>query len=400
VNDPRTVIRYVNAAHFLDHYAMLIFAAAVMVMAPLFSMTYSELLPYATPGFITFGAGSLLTGWLGDRWSRRHMLAIYFVGLGLALIAAGFTQTPRQLGLALFAVGAFASIYHPVGTAMLVAYADQVGREVGINGVWGNLGVASAALATGILTQYFGWQAAFLLPGVISVLVGIAFMRVVAHEKRVASAGGASSARVPRDAMQRVILALVVTIIASSTTFNAITVAIPKLFAERLVSWTQNTAWIGFIAATVYVFGALAQYTIGRLLDRHSLKAVFMPMAFLLAPLLAAAAHATGAALLAASIGIVIGIFGQVTINDAMVAKYTSDQWRARAFAARYFLGFTAAGASVAMVAWLHDRGGFQLMLQAFGGLCVLVIAGAFIFPNDRAPAPVLDPIAGHDRVA
>jgi len=386
VNDPRSVIQFVNLAHFLDHYAMLIFAAAVVVMAPLFGMTYSELLPYATPGFIAFGAGSLATGWLGDRWSRRHMLAVFFFGLGLSLLSTSVARTPEQLGLALFAVGAFASIYHPVGTAMLVAYADEVGREVGINGVWGNLGVASAALTTGILTQYFGWQVAFIVPGLSALAIGFVFVRVVADEQRVASARGASAARVPREAMERVMLALVVTIIASSTTFNAITVALPKLFAERLITWTQSTAWIGLIAATVYLFGAFAQYTIGRLIDRHSLKAVFFPMAFVLAPLLVAAAHATGAVLIAISIGIVIGIFGQVIINDAMVAKYTTDQWRARAFAARYFLGFTAAGASVAMVAWLHDRGGFVLMLQAFGGLCVLVIVGAFIFPNDHSP--------------
>jgi len=383
MNNPRTVISFVNAAHFLDHYAMLIFAAAVVVMAPIFGMTYSEFLPYATPGFVAFGAGSLLTGWLGDRWSRRHMLAIYFVGLGAALIATGFARTPQQLSLALFAIGAFGSIYHPVGTAMLVAYAAEVGREVGINGVWGNLGVASAALVTGILTQYFGWQSAFVVPGAIAIGLGLAFTRAVAHEKRVVSSS-AAAVRVDPGAMKRVILALVVTIVASSTTFNAITVAIPKLFAERLTTLTHSTAWIGVIAAAVYVFGALAQYTIGHLLDRHSLKSVFLPMAFLLAPLLAAAAFSSGWLLILVSIGIVIGIFGQVTINDAMVAKYTSDQWRARAFAARYFLGFTAAGASVALVAWLHDRGGFELMLEAFGALCVLVIVGAFIFPDDR----------------
>ncbi|MHA0111345.1 MFS transporter, partial [Klebsiella pneumoniae] len=84
----------------------------------------SELLPYATPGFIAFGAGSLLTGWLGDRWSRRHMMLIYFIGIGLAMISVGFVQTQAQLGVALFAIGIFASIYHPVGTAMIVSYAD------------------------------------------------------------------------------------------------------------------------------------------------------------------------------------------------------------------------------------------------------------------------------------
>lgn len=389
-NNPGTVIGFINAAHFVDHYAMLIFAAAVVVMAPVFGMSYGEFLPYATPGFIAFGAGSLLTGWLGDHWSRRHMMAIFFVGIGGAMIITGLARTPLEVGIALFAIGAFAAIYHPVGTAMLVAYADRLGRHVGINGVWGNLGVASAALVTGVLTQFLGWRWAFIVPGILTIGLGIAFMRVVADERnRVVNKGNATPPRVGADAMRRVVIALVITIIASSTTFNAITVAVPKLFEERLAELTRDPAWIGAIAAGVYVFGAMAQYTIGHLIDRHSLKAVFLPVAFIVAPLLALAASASGWPLILVSIGIVIGIFGQVTVNDAMVARYTADAWRSRAYALRYFLGFTAAGASVALVAWLHATGGFQLMLQAFAGLCLLIIVGAFIFPNDRLAAPV-----------
>jgi MFS family permease len=267
---------------------------------------------------------------------------------------------------------------------MLVAYADKIGREVGINGVWGNFGVASAALVTGVLCQYLGWRWAFILPGAASVAVGAMFLALVADERVSARAGDRPPARVSSSAMRRVIAALAITIVASSTTFNAITVALPKLFTERLTTLTDNTAWIGVIAAAVYVFGALAQYTIGHLLDRGSLKSVFLPVALMTVPLLVAAASLSGLPLVAVCIGIVVAVFGQVTINDAMVAKYTSDEWRARAYAARYFLGFTAAGASVALVAWLHERGGFSLMLQAFGALCVLVIVGALIFPNDR----------------
>src|SRR6516225_755247 len=122
MNSPSRVIGFVNAGHFIDHYAMLIFAAAVIIMGPALGMAYSELLPYATPGFIAFGAGSLLTGWLGDRWSRRHMMVIFFIGIGASMIAVGFVQTPLQLGGALLAIGIFASIYHPVGTAMIVSY--------------------------------------------------------------------------------------------------------------------------------------------------------------------------------------------------------------------------------------------------------------------------------------
>lgn len=388
MNNPRTVIAYINVAHFIDHYAMLVFAAAVIVMAPVFDMTYSDLLPYATPGFVAFGAGSLLTGWLGDRWSRRHMMVIFFIGIGLAMMSVGLTQTPQQLSIALLAVGLFAAIYHPVGTAMLVAHAEKLGREVGINGVWGNLGVASSALVTGAVCEYIGWRWAFVLPGLAAIVIGVFFAGKVKHEARgVRKAANHTVARVSKEAMWRVIAALVITIIASSTTFNALTVALPKLFAERLSDLTTNTALLGVIAAGTYVFGAFAQYTIGHLLDKHSLKIVFLPLALILAPLLFFGAALSGVPLVLVCIGIIIGVFGQVTVNDAMLGKYTSDEWRSRAYSVRYFLGFTAAGASVGLVALLHERGGFTLMLQALGALCVLIIFAAIAFPHeDRSP--------------
>src|SRR3981189_3561690 len=208
MNSPGRVIGFVNAAHFIDHYSVRVLAAAVVVMGPALGMAYSELLPYATPGFVAFGAGSLLTGWLGDRWSRRHMMAIFFVGIGLSMIAVGLVQTPLQLGAALLSIGLFASIYHPVGTAMIVSSADRLGREMGRNGVWGNLGVASSALVTGVVGQYLGWRWAFVVPGIVTVLIGLAFAGTVVHEDRSGFKQAAAQARVAKSDMWRVFLAL------------------------------------------------------------------------------------------------------------------------------------------------------------------------------------------------
>ena len=387
MNRPRTVIAFVNAAHFIDHYAMLIFPAAVIVMAPAFGTTYADLLPHAVPGFVAFGAGSLATGWLGDRWSRRHMMVVFFLGTGVATASVGLVRTPGELGAALFALGAFASIYHPVGTAMLVARAERLGHELGTNGVWGNLGVASSALVTGGVCQWLGWRWAFVLPGLVAVGTGLWFMGRVGHEPHVARAPADGAVRVPRARMRRVVAALALTVIASSTAFNAVTVALPALFSERLAALATDPAIIGLVVAGTYLFGALAQYTIGGLLDRRSLKAVFLPLSFLTAPLLVFAAGLSGPWLVLASIGIVIGLFGQVTINDAMVGRYTDDAWRSRAYAIRYFVGFTAAGVSVGAVARLHERGGFELTLQSLGALCTLVIVGAVLFPSDEPEA-------------
>jgi MFS family permease len=387
MNNPARVIRYVNAAHFIDHYAMLIFAAAVVVMGPALGMSYSELLPYATPAFIAFGAGSLVTGWLGDRWSRRHMMVIFFLGIGASMISVGLVQTPLQLGAALLAIGIFASIYHPVGTAMIVSYADKLGSEMGLNGVWGNLGVASSALVTGVVGQYLGWRWAFVIPGVVTMALGVIFMRTVVHEDRSGHKQAAAQARVAKSDMWRVLLSLLIVVIAISTTFNAITVSLPKLFAERLADLTHSPALLGLIAAGVYVFGAMTQYTVGKLIDRHSLKAVFVPLSVLLAPLLYFAATLNNLGLIVVTIGVVIGLFGQVTINDAMVGKYTAEEWRSRAYSVRYFVGFTAAGASVGLVAWLYAQGGFTTMLRAFSALCVLVVVAALILPREKPKA-------------
>src|SRR5437667_2349233 len=316
------------------------------------------------------------------------MMVIFFSGIGASMIAVGFVSSPLQLGAALLPTGSFVSIYHPVGTAMIVSYADRLGREMGLNGVWGNLGVASSALVTGVIGQYLGWRWAFIVPGIVTILIGIAFAQMVVHEDRSGLKQAAAQARVAKQDMWRVILSLLIVVIAVSTTFNAVTVALPKLFAERLADVTKSPALLGVIAACVYVFGAMTQYTIGKLIDRHSLKTVMLPLSFMLAPFLYLAATQSNLLLIICAIGIVMGAFGQVTVNDAMVGKYTSEEWRSRAYSVRYFIGFTAAGASVGLVAWLYEQGGFVTMLQTFGALCLLVILAAIILPTEiRVPA-------------
>src|SRR3970040_1260290 len=133
-------------------------------MAPEFGRPYSEMLPLALGGFIAFGAGSLPAGWLADRWSRRGMMIVFFIGIGAASILTGLVQTPWQIAAALTLVGLFGAIYHPVGISMLVSGRDKVGRVLGVNGVFGNLGVAFAALIAGALAYWIDWGGGGVVP--------------------------------------------------------------------------------------------------------------------------------------------------------------------------------------------------------------------------------------------
>jgi MFS family permease len=161
---------FLNLGHFLDHLFTLIFATvAALGLQREWGLGYGELLAYATPGFLAFGLFALPAGWLADLWSREGMMAVFFVGIGVASIATAAAADPLQIGIGLFVIGAFAAIYHPVGLAIVVERWANTGMRIAVNGVFGNLGVASAALITG----YFR-RVAFVIPGVASILIGIA----------------------------------------------------------------------------------------------------------------------------------------------------------------------------------------------------------------------------------
>lgn len=384
----RRVIGFVNLAHLIDHMFMLIFPTAVLAMEVDFGRSYGELLALSVGGFIAFGAGSLPSGWLGDRWSRRNMMGVFFLGIGSAAILAGLTSSLWMLAVALTLIGAFASIYHPVGTAMLTAHAESLGpetmgREIGLNGVWGNVGVACAALVTGAIAQFFGWRFAFVLPGAAAIIAGISFLMLVPDHPSPKRKGGQAQAAVPRHIAIRAFSVLALVGVSGGIVFNAATIVLPKLFSERMLDLAATPVGVSLLVFAVYLCGALAQLLIGRLVDRFTLKAIFLPVAALQAPCLLLAGLLDNWLLLLPAIGIMFAIFGQVTINDAMVAKYTADSWRARAYSLRYLLSFGASALAVPLIALVYDHGGgFPALFGLLAGLGFTIFLGAVVFPN------------------
>jgi MFS family permease len=380
----RRVIGFINIGHAIDHMFMLIFPTAVLGMQADFARPYGELIALALGGFIAFGAGSVPAGWLGDRWSRRNMLAIFFLGIGIATIATGFAGTIWQLAAGLAVIGLFASIYHPVGTAMLVSHAARVGREIGVNGVWGNLGVAFAALVTGAVTQWVGWRWAFILPGAIAIGTGAAFLALVPAEANLAKGNAARDIRLPRAVIIRAFAVLALVTLAGGIVFNATTVAFPKVIDERLPQLAGSTFGVGLLVCVVYVVGAMSQLVMGRLIDRHPLKVGFMAVALFQGPLLLATAYVGGWAMIAVAACLIFSLFGQITFNDGMVARYADPAWRARVFALRYLLSFGVSAAAIPLVAFMHEHGGFKLLFEILAVFGLLVLLGAIFFPYRR----------------
>ena len=368
-------IGFINWAHALDHYVMLIFPTVVIGLEIVYGRSYAELIALGTPAFIAFGVFSLPAGWLGDHWSRRNMMAVFYGGCGLSLAAAGLAPNLVMLAIALTALGVFAAIYHPVGTAMLIEQATLRGRSLAFNGVCGNLGAALAAGLTAALVAGFGWRAAFLVPGVLCLGTAVLYLCLVPNEGR-KEARRATVADVPLGAtLAATIFALFVVIaLCAGLVFNIVAVALPKILDERLGA-DVPLILVGGVATLVFVCGALAQIAVGRLAEKfppHILFAVIASLQFLG---VLWAAQAAGKMLIVALAVAMAAIYAQVTVNDLVIARYTADAWRGRIYAVRYFLTFLASGAAVTAIAFLYGRGGFALLLGT-----TAIIALGFVF--------------------
>lgn len=376
----RRAIGFLNWAHAIDHFVLLIYPTVVIGLEVIYGRPYSEMIALSTASFVAFGVFSLPAGWLADRWSRRNMMVVFYVGCGLSLIAAGLAPNLMWLAAALFSLGVFAAIYHPVGMAMLIEISNARGRTLAFNGVCGNLGVALAAGISAALAEWLGWHVAFAIPGVVCVVTGIVYLLTVPDD-HLHGGKRKANAQVPLTAQAMVVMFALYLVISvtGGLTFNTILIAVPKIVDERLGNSISLVA-VGGVATAVFLCGAIGQLIVGRLVEKMLPAVLFVIVVVLQVLGCLWAATTTGLPLVIGLAVTMAGIYGQVTVGDIVIARYTADAWRGRVYAVRYFLTFISAGIAVQVIAILHGRGGFDLVLWAMVVTTVVLLAAVIGF--------------------
>jgi MFS family permease len=390
----RRSIGFLNLAHAIDHFVLLIYPTVVIGLEVVYRRPYSELIALATASFVAFGVFSLPAGWLADRWSRRNMMVAFYLGCGASLVGAALAPTLFLLATALFFLGVFAAIYHPVGMAMLIEISQARGRTLAFNGVCGNLGVALAAGITATLIAWIGWRAAFLAPGILCLVTGIVYLLTVpddhSHGKK-----RETKAKVPLSSRAMMIMLGIYLVISvtGGLTFNTILITVPKIVDER-VGDSVPLIMVGGIATSVFICGAIGQLIVGRVVDRIAPALLFIIVVVLQVLGCLWAATTTGLPLVIGLAVTMAGIYGQVTTGDIVLARYTADAWRGRIYAVRYFVTFVSAGLAVQVIRILYERGGFDLVLWAMVGVTAVLLAAVIAF------ATLVLSVEAHQRMA
>jgi len=382
-----------NIGHFMDHLFTLIFATvAALALHREWGLGYADLLRYATPGFFAFGVFALPAGWLADKWSRDGMMSVFFVGIGVASIITGFARTPFEVGLGLFVLGMFAAIYHPVGLAIVVEKWKNTGMRIAVNGVWGNLGVASAALITGYFIDHGGWRTAFFVPGVVSILLGIAYTVLrwpeitrTAVRRTVPSPAREVPANI-KAMLLRVSMIVFLTTAVSSIVFQSTTFALPKVFDERLGGLAISATALGQLAFLVFALASIGQLIVGHFLDRLGPRTVFMAAAALQVVFFMAMPGLVDWSALVCALGFMLAAFGQIPINDYMIGRLADGQWRARIYGVRYVVSFTVLAAALPLIAFIYENWGFDVLFRVLALSAAVILAAVSLLPQ-RLPA-------------
>ncbi len=384
---------FLNVAHFLDHLFMLIFATvAALRLAHEWDMSYAALIPYATPGFVAFGICAIPAGWIGDKWSRAGMIVIFFIGTGAGSILTALADSPVEIALALLVMGVFAAIYHPVGIAMVIQGRRRTGIPIAINGVFGNLGVAAAALLTGYLIDTGGWRNAFVWPGAISIALGAVYAAFLWAGRWSRATGSvdvaadrqpaADVASIGRPTFVRVLCIIVFTTAIGGLIFQSTTFALPKIFDERLHGLAGSATAVGGYAFMVFAIAAMAQLVVGYLVDRYSVRTVFAFVGGLQAALFAVMYQLTGLGALVVAVGFMLVVFGQIPINDVLIGRITKSEWRSRVFSLRYIVTFSVMASTLPFVAGIHASWGFGALFVVMAVAAGGVLAAALMLPR------------------
>lgn len=386
---PRAVQLLLNLAHALDHLFLLIFATAVAAIARDFGHArWEDLMPYSAGAFLMFGIGSLPAGRLGDLWGRRRMMLVFFFGMGASALLVALTADAWQMAAALTLLGLFSAIYHPVGIPMLLQHAQAPGRTIGINGLAGNLGIAAAALLTGVLVDLAGWRAAFVVPGLVCIALGLLFARLAPRETAPPAAGTRKAPlSLPPGQLPRLLAVMTAAAVTGSLLFNFTTNGNGQLLAERLRGIVEDPATLGLLLSGVYALASVAQLVVGRLIDRLPLAPLYLAVVAAQPPLLLAAAHAQGWWLYAALVGVMLLIFGAIPFNDAMVARYVDDRLRSRVAGMRIAVSFGVSSLAVWLLGPFVKAAGFQTLFVTMAGIALLTVAAVLALPRPSVPA-------------
>ncbi len=394
----RKILIFSSAAHMLTHIYMLIFPALVMPVSRDLGLSLARVVSMSFWSYLLYGVLATPWGAVSDHIGHKWALCSGLLISGSGLILAGVFPAPGSIAASFALVGIGSAAYHPSAVSLLSQSIHERGRAMGINGMWGNIGMAVVPFTVGLLNFVIGWQKGLILLGSLGCALGV--VGVLMHFGVKRGEDQKVVEPIERGTANRLLVIFGVGLVFSGLMYRSYTVILPAFLEYRLGDLTENfrrwavsrlidvrdvpafnTLVANLVATGVYVLGAIGQGVGGRVADRYSLKWLYFIFYALALPFVLATAWIAGAWLIPT-----VGIFmlfalGALPVENSLVAYLTPARWRSVSYGIKYTLIFGVGSLAVKLVGWVQEGYGLAsvIWLIACFAACFLIIIGLFL---------------------
>ncbi len=384
-NDSKLTVTYAALGHLLMHMFAAFYFVIVLAIEDDWKLSYDELLNLWFLGSLLVGLGALPAGWISDRWSRSGMIAIMFIGLGISSLLCGLSGNKVSLFISLSLLGLFCAIYHPAGISWVVNTSKETGKALGFNNIFGGVGIGLGAFFAGVLIEQFNWQAAFMLPGLISLVVGLSLTYHLKSGK--ISLKNISSEQFKdnpeKNQMLKIAIIMLLSITCLSFVYQILQTSLPKAIDIRLTdSLDLSTSDIGYIVAAIYIVSGLMNYVGGILTDKYSEKLIYSIGIVGQGLLLLLIVSLSNYWLIAISLTIVAFNSSILPAENLLLAKFSPEKYQSLVYGIKFIVSFTVGPIALIMISRSYDlTGEFGVLYLAFGFVMIIMFLIVLTLP-------------------
>ena len=384
-NDSKLTVTYAALGHLLMHMFAAFYFVIVLAIEDDWKLSYDELLNLWFLGSLLVGLGALPAGWISDRWSRSGMIAIMFIGLGISSLLCGLSGNKVSLFISLSLLGLFCAIYHPAGISWVVNTSKETGKALGFNNIFGGVGIGLGAFFAGVLIEQFNWQAAFMLPGLISLVVGLSLTYHLKSGK--ISLKNISSEQFKdnpeKNQMLKIAIIMLLSITCLSFVYQILQTSLPKAIDIRLTdSLDLSTSDIGYIVAAIYIVSGLMNYVGGILTDKYSEKLIYSIGIVGQGLLLLLIVSLSNYWLIAISLAIVAFNSSILPAEKLLLAKFSPEKYQSLVYGIKFIVSFTVGPIALIMISRSYDlTGEFGVLYLAFGFVMIIMFLIVLTLP-------------------
>ena len=327
----------------------------VLTIEKEWNISHDQLIKLWSLAALLIGLGAIPFGWLSDRWSRSGTMTIMFIGMGLASILCGLSNSVSLLFFSLSLLGLFCSIYHPVGIPWVIHAANRQGRALGVNGIFGGVGIGSGAFIAGTLTELLNWQLAFILPGLISIIIGLVLFYLIIINKISYTNFFINKDKQDHSRNEVILVAIIMllSMFALGLSFHNTQTALPKVFEIRIGN--ISSFQIGFMIGVIYFISGATTYVGGILADRFNQKAIYLIGIFLQFPCYLGIAYMSGYSLVVLCILAAVFNASILPTENLLLSKFTPQKYHGVVYGIKFILAFGSGPISVFLISEIYS---------------------------------------------